>query len=379
MSNDLYDDVAAPHFEERLWHELATTHAAVRAGSYTPREPRHPRQRRTRRRFLAATAAIASVAAAVTAVVVIRDDGEGGGDGTRTGTPREAEASGTDLASQISEAQQAAAADSIVHIYQDARGEPQYNYDTESWYDETTGWRRDLMYDLDGQPSYDTGAAQAPSLDESPPLPIPPDASPLDPSLPTRRIRTVDHCFSEYADSDQTALPGSNQAEDVGRWLAEGTLIEDGTEVVGGRELIRLVQTLGSITPEDRPGGWDEEAQTETPESVDDSETTVTVMPSEEAEDAQSAEDAREAAAVDSGDPDEILMIYFVDPETYRPVMHVGYPGTQPDYSDATYVMTYEYLPRTAESMANLVAPIPDGFQQVPQLHSDGERADAGC
>lgn len=361
MSNDLYDveDVAAPHFEERLWQELATTHAAVRAGNHTPPEPRPSRDRsgrRTGRRLLVAAGAVASLAAATTAFVAVRsDDGAGPPDPeTRTGTPDEARDDGASLADQISEAQQVAAADSIVHIYQDARGEPQYNYDVESWYDETTGWRRDLQYDLDGEPSYDHGAAQAPSPDDPPPPPLPPDATPFDPSLPTRRTRTVDHCFSEYQEADETAIPGSSQAEDVGRWLAEGSLIEDGTETIGGRELIRLIQTLGSISQPSREGGRRDETEA--------SQTTVTLAPGAE-----------------QSDPDEILMIYFVDPETYRPVMHVGYPGTQSDYSDASYVMTYEYLPRTPENMANLEAPVPAGFTQVTDLRSDGERVDAGC
>lgn len=51
--------------------------------------------------------------------------------------------------------------------------------------------------------------------------------------------------------------------------------------------------------------------------------------------------------------------------------MVLGYPG-----QEVEYVMTIEYLPRTAENLAELSPPVPDGFVQTDTLRGDGERVD---
>jgi hypothetical protein len=253
------------------------------------------------------------------------------------------------LAAQITAATEEASANSLIHKVTDNHdndGTP--IGDEEQWTDEQSGAMRSLHYDADGQPSFDTGRAVAPAVDDPGPPPIPPGATPFDPSLPQERIRQVDHCFAEYREYDQTAIPGRNEAEQIGEQLANGGLVEDGTEVMDGRELIRLVEVPPPPGPrQGRP------APTGSPTT--------------------------DPPATTTPDPDTfefVEHIYLVDAETFRPVHIIGYPGDAADYSDAMYVATIDYLPRTPENLALLAAPAPDGFDLVPDLRGDGERAD---
>ncbi|HEV7760667.1 MAG TPA: hypothetical protein VGO78_16800, partial [Acidimicrobiales bacterium] len=85
---------------------------------------------------------------------------------------------------------------------------------------------------------------------------------------------------------------------------------------------------------------------------------------------------APDPATLDPDTFENVEHIYLVDAETFRPVRVIGYPGEAPDYSDAMYVATTEYLPRTPENMALLSPPVPDGFDLAANLRSDGERLD---
>ena len=87
--------------------------------------------------------------------------------------------------------------------------------------------------------------------------------------------------------------------------VAAGRLVEDGTEVVEGRELIRLAGIEGTAT---------------------------------------------------AGH------VVLVDPDTYLPVRARG------TLDGRTYRQTYEYLPRTPDTLALLVPPIPEGFIRVDPL-----------
>lgn len=148
-------------------------------------------------------------------------------------------------------------------------------------------------------------------MDATPPPPIPPGAQPFDPSLPSGLRRDVDHRFGELREYRQTLLPGYNEARRIRDLLADGTAVEDGTQVVDGRELIRVV----GVEP----------------------------------------------------DPQHVTL---VDPDTYRPVMLLGCPG-----SEAEYVMTFEYLPRTPENLTLLSPPVPEGLTPTDTVHGDSERA----
>jgi len=369
MTDDMRDEVPVPHYEDRLWRTLARVHAEQR-GAGTPAPAPGPavppglpglpavvdvRVGRRGRRMLLAGAASIAAAAGVLAAIVVTDADRPPDAETRDGAP-ERDTPETALSGRITAAAEDASASSIVHIMEDYQGEDDGMPigDAEAWVDEQTGARRDLRYDSEGQPLFDTGRAVAPAVDDTGPPPLPPDAVPIDPSLPQERIRQVDHCFGEYEEYDQAAMPGQSEAEFIGEQLAEGSLVEDGTEVVDGRELIRLVEVPMELGPR-RGEGARRPPGTQT--------TTTVAVPDPD--------------DLDPSTFEYIEHIYLVDAETYRPARVIGFPGEAPDYSDALYIQTIEYLPRTPENMASLSPPVPDGFELVPNLRGDGARADA--
>jgi hypothetical protein len=185
-------------------------------------------------------------------------------------------------------------------------------------------------------------------------------------------LRYVDYCFGEYVEFDSPATPGHNEAERLGQWLDEGKLVEDGTEIIDGRELIRLVEVPFDLQPDaggdrDEPG-WTTTTVTTIGPEMDAPTTTVTTT------DTDPPTTAAETGALDPDTFDYVEHIYLVDAETFRPVRIIGYPGEAPDYSDAKYLATIEYLPRTPENMALLSTPVPDGLELVAELRGDGAR-----
>jgi hypothetical protein len=369
-NDDMQDEVPVPHYENELWHALARVHTE-QAGQAEQAEQAEivdvRARRRGRRMVLAGIGSIAAAAIALAAVVVTDDDGSPDSETAETETPT----TGTpevSLAAQITAATEEASESSIIHTLTDNQYDADDGTpigDEEDWTDEQSGARRDLSYDSEGQPSFDNGRAVPPGVDDPGPPPIPPNAQPFDPSLPQERIRTVDYCFSEYAEYDQTAIPGHIEADRIGEWLDEGTLVEDGTETVDGRELIRLVEVPVDLRPPEPGDGGDAFTALE-PSTVPASAPPTTEPPTT----------APDAATLDPDTFEFVEHIYLVDAETFRPVRVIGYPGDAPDYSDAMYIATTEYLPRTPENMALLSPPVPDGFDLAANLRSDGERLD---
>jgi len=135
-----------------------------------------------------------------------------------------------------------------------------------------------------------------------------------------------------------------------------------GTETVDGRELIRLVQVPVDLLPP-APGSGDRRRDGDSAVTFTVPDSPATTAP----------------PATTSLDPDTfeyVEHIYLVDAETFRPVRIIGYPGEAADHSDAMYVSTIEYLPRTAETMALLVPSVPEGYDLVADLRGDDERYD---
>lgn len=250
-------EVEAPHLQERLWQELARLHAdqhpddapavvgdgtgtgsgtgagtvtgigtgtgsgtgagvgtgaGAGAGAGAGSELARRRGRRSLR--------LGVVAAAAAVVVVV-------GVGTQlVGTDRP----GGDelLVERVAAATDDAIAASVVHsveVQQPLDGSPARRTDT--WHDEETGIARFLLYDDQGAPMLDVGPLAAPTL--------------ADPTWSGQRV--VIRCGQDYVDHADTngatteITPGVTDIRDL---LAGGTVVEDGTEVFEGRELIRL-------------------------------------------------------------------------------------------------------------------------------------------
>jgi hypothetical protein len=218
----------------------------------------------------------------------------------------------------------------------------------------------------------------------------PPGTPPFDPSLPSETHRYVDYCFGEYYDFTQALLPGGNEAARIRDGLEDGSMIEDGTQVVDGEELIRVVRLLRPATGQRAPEAAAAEAAVppRNPATTDtvpaNSPTTADTLPanSPTTADTVPTNSPTTADTVPTDGPattdtlpaeEEPVVdeehVTLIDPETYRPVMVLGYTG-----SDSEYVMTFEYLPRTVETLALLSPPVPEGFVATTENRGDGER-----
>jgi hypothetical protein len=319
MTTEPRDDVALPHFEDRLWDELAELHAHRRT-STSPAAPAALRRRRTRRTRRIVAVAVTGIAAAATLVA---------GLGVLPGSePEPAEAS---LAERIISATEDAVTDSVIHIAQD-NASTGVN-DQESWIDVTSGWSRALLVHADGTPVFENGQPRPPDPGDRAPMgersqelscPAPPPPPPEGEVItcprpdrdtvddPTLDTRMVDYCTQTYHDSWQVWTRDElyDSPQKIGERLAAGQLARDGTETVDGRELIRL----------------------------------------------------RDVATAELPDDFAIDQFYLVDPETYRPVQVYGDRGGPEEFT-----MTFEYLPRTPENLALLAVQVPDGFTETDQ------------
>ncbi|HET6952712.1 MAG TPA: hypothetical protein VFI47_20190, partial [Acidimicrobiales bacterium] len=166
---------------------------------------------------------------------------------------------------------------------------------TEFWTDETSDATRILSRDAQGDPLWDVGPLAGPTVES--------------PSHSGQRA--VNYCAREYVDHRDTGgastdidVDGLRQLRDD---IAAGELVEDGTEVVDGRELIRLIRP-------DADAGVD-------------------------------------------------LVVTLVDPDTYLPVRARG--TIRHGGVGETFSQTYEFLPRTPENLLLVSPPIPDGFRQA--------------
>jgi hypothetical protein len=211
-STDPTDEVEVPHLKDRLWQELAQLHAERQPGDGPVTELARRRARRSLRLGVAAAAAAVVVVAAVGVQLA------------GTGGPSDDEL----LVERVAAATDDAVEASVVHIVdvqQPPDGSPARRSDT--WHDEETGIARFVHYDDQGVPELEVGPLTAPTL--------------ADPTWSGQRV--VVHCGQDYADhvdtgGASTELPAG--VTDIRDLLADGTVVEDGTEVFEGRELIRL-------------------------------------------------------------------------------------------------------------------------------------------
>jgi hypothetical protein len=331
MTTQLDDELVLPHFEDRLWVELARLHSDLdeRAAGITDGGrrggsadlPGGHRRGPNRRRLL--TAMVAAVAAGVAvggaALLAGGDDGpstsiappaqpapstattvpaQRGEDGAPDAWTSSEPPTGIPPTSSTTVEHPRTRSDAVVFVEQRNAG----GHVDHRWVDEATGRNRDLQLDAAGSPVLDSGWLD---VEETP-------------AGLSFRIRAVDYCFAEYLETDWTPPARPNNGtpdwhEDVRGAVDGGVLIPDGTEVVDGRELLRYR------------------------------------APSYEG-------------------------VTWADPNTYAPVKVHNYVG-----SDAEYTQTYQYLPRTQENLALLEPVVPPGFTRVDQLRGDRESLDAGC
>ena len=311
------DELAMPHFEEQLWAQIQARHED---GTWTrppatpsPVPPTVPAPTVVHRRAVRRSLAAAAALAVIAAAAALSTIGGNGGGGGGTTAGRHPDAAATPAADEIETRTIAAIDEALADSIVHTVDDFADNSeigDNESWYDEGSGTERWVARNPDGTPSYDVGPAVAPAPDDEP--------------TATVMGREVDHCASQYAESKWLTSPPLNEAGMIRDLLADGGLIADGTEVVDGRDLIRLREAMAVATP----GG---------PPQVRDA-------------------------------------VYYVDPETYRPVTARFQTGDPEQHT-----VTFEYLPRTAESLSQLVPAIPEGFTQVAQVRDKEERSTAGC
>lgn len=215
------DEIALPRFEGRLQARLAEAHRQHLASPAPVRRVWLSGQV-ARRSLQAGIIATAAAALVVAAVIVRQPDpapdapdtaaADPTVDPTTTIAPTTTGPVEADLATRISEASQQAGATMIVHTFQDNAT----HGDNNDYFDVTSGTTRFSSTDSDGAPSLDSIWRGA-------------------------ELTSIDHCFSEYSVTTTTAPESTNTGITyVGKYVADGWLVEAGTEVVDGRQMIRL-------------------------------------------------------------------------------------------------------------------------------------------
>lgn len=285
MKTQHEESLSLPEFEDRLWDELSQLHGS---DSGSPEPP----NRSARRRYLVAAGmvALAGLGAGVTAVLT-------------AGRPADIATSPADGGSES-----APPPDAIVFTEQVA-GDGSVQ---RQWQDETTGRYRKINLE-DGEPFMEWGGATILHADGG----------------ATSKDWFVNHQAGTYSESEETFSAEdcppdqrgcgelgpdlSSREDDVIRgYLNNGSVVEDGLEIVDGRELLRLV--------------W---------KTLDDA-----------------------SSAEGSG-------VTWVEPETYRPVKHFSPGGTGPDgQTILESTTTYEYLERTPENLELVEVKIPEGYTE---------------
>jgi hypothetical protein len=202
MTAELNDEVTVPRFEDKLWHQLARVHEQERI------EPSPagagPGSRAARRTVRTGLALIAAATIVIAGILVTRSD------------DRRADA----LQARIIAATETAVADSIVYSVTDFADR---GGSDEHWFDETTGLSRLLSYAENGELAREF--TLAPAQGDRPPT-----------------YTVIDHCSKEYTVEDEplSLAGGQNLAAWIIESLRNGSMQVDGTEVVDGRELIRM-------------------------------------------------------------------------------------------------------------------------------------------
>lgn len=241
-----------PHFEERLLATLRDRHAsapwegpdiATDDGPATDMAPLPGPARPARRApRVAAVAAVAVLVAGVAAAIVVSRDPRTSID---PAAPRQAPTvpppSFTAPEPPVLEAEEQEVLDAIngametqvVHTQMTRPG-----LRAEAWNDFRSGLDRERSLAPDGAPWTDMGPAEPPALDIPEPIGV------ADTLHVHRRL--VDHCLRQVSDYPGDLIVGGGEAEVIRNGVEGGELEIVGTEVVGGRELVKLGPAPGT-------------------------------------------------------------------------------------------------------------------------------------
>jgi hypothetical protein len=301
---DAPDEVALPAFEDALWSALRTE--------------RRRYQRAGRRSRVLVAAAVVAVLAGAGAVAATRDDGTGT---TTAGPSTDTTASTTTVPLTL---EQRAAAAIIARAPESVvREDVDSGITYSQWGDGLTLAMRTVYTAPDGRVLGEQGQTRLPDPDD-----------PVEPGEPGEGV-AVNHCR-------RTVIRGSDfLGGTILGWLGSdmerGIWASDGTEVIDGRELIRLRTWAEADMP------------------APDPETDSWEPPT-----------AREW---------DLTQATYLDPETLMPVLTRYRIGAE-DESRVDYTI----FPRDEESLANVLVTVPDGYTELPRGDWDTPIAGvAGC
>lgn len=300
MSTETFtdDDLVIPHFEDELWRILAEAHEDRRSGTMRLTPAVDQLHRRKGRRLVLSGIGAAAAAATLVVALSLRD-----GDDTAP-KPDESAAIPADLVAKIGAATAEANATMIV-----VQTTPSGGVTYESWADEASGSVRMVIRNAAGDVISDAHPATVPTNEPS-----------------DHEAVAFDYCARTYTEVDAIidGAPNSSFTQFVQSGLDGGTLVPAGTEMVDGKELIRLEEKTPPTS------------ETQIVHIVEEDGTTRTSI----------------------GEPPPVSEgVVWVDPETYRPVKYHD-PGLGSD-------KVYEYFERTPEKLAEMSPPVPAGFTHV--------------
>lgn len=327
MDTEPRHELPLPHFEDRLSEQLAELHrqrrvaAAGPAGLADPAATRKARRRRSRRGRTGLILGAAALAGAAATVAVSL--------GTTPSPSRESRPDAVAADPQaVMEGVLAATEptdDAIVHATT-----TRADGSTETWYDELTVADRMRHLNPEGEPLLDSGWPEPPAVDEPP-----------HPALSGEPVTDFGQCD-----------PGTGLSMDE-----EGNLhsCDPGSVPSQPFHPYRVVNHceqhyVDTSAPLIRHPGWGYlRMYLETGDIVVDGTEQL---------------DGRELIRLRNHDSS---YVYLVDPESYFPVQE-----TVTTEGSAPRVTTYERLPRTAENLALLSPPVPEGFEPATTIADCG-------